>query len=65
MRTEHFTFPNTEQGLALALNTTLSLRAFGFHTRLATRDFGHNFVLVTVIATPPARPNRAARGETL
>ncbi len=59
---EHFTFADSVTGLTLALETALSLRRFGFRTRLATRDFGHRFTVHTVVATPPRRPNRADRG---
>ena len=63
--TDHFTFPDTEAGLTQALETTLTKRHFGFKTRLATRDFGHGTIVHTVVATPPPRPNRAARGCNL
>ena len=59
---DHFTFPDTEAGLTLALLTTLSLRRHGFKTRLATRQLTRMTVVHTVVATPPPRPNRAARG---
>lgn len=63
--TEHHTFPasaDNGEGLEQALYTTLSLRRFGFKTRLATRDFRHGIIVYTVIATSPARPNREERG---
>jgi hypothetical protein len=62
--TEHFTFPNTESGLTLALTLSLSLRRHGYRTRLAERAISHTRV-VTVVATPKPRPNRKARGCTL
>jgi len=59
--TEHYTFPDTVAGLEAAFERTLTLRHFGFKTRLATRVFGHTTVQ-TVVATPPKRPNRKDRG---
>lgn len=62
---EKFTFADSTTGLEHALLTTLSLRRFGFSVRLAThtQTVGkETYVLHTVHATPPARPNRAERG---
>jgi hypothetical protein len=64
MEAEFYTFPDTVEGLEHALHTTLTLRSFGFHTRLATREISR-FVVHTVIATPAPRPNRAKRGCNL
>ena len=64
--TEHYTLPNTEAGLTLAFNLSLSLRRAGYRTRLAERAFSHGYTrVVTVVATPKPRPNRKARGCTL
>jgi hypothetical protein len=60
--TEFFSFPNTDAGLVQALHTTLSMRHQGFRTRLATRQLTRITQVVTVLATPPARPNRHDRG---
>ena len=62
--TEHFTFPDTVEGLEHALHTTLTLRHFGFKTRLATRELSR-FIVHTVVAEPPTRPNRRERGCNL
>lgn len=59
---EHYTFADSEQGLAHALHITLSLRAYGYHTRLVTRQLTRKTRIHTVIATPPTRPNRDNRG---
>jgi hypothetical protein len=56
--TEHFTFPTTEAGLTLALETTLSLRRAGFRTRTVERVL-HGFEVVTVLATLRPRPRTA------
>ena len=61
MKPDLFTFPNTESGLALAWETTVSLRRAGFKTRLV-EPLIFNYRVIRVIATPPARPNRKARG---
>jgi hypothetical protein len=55
------TFPNTVNGLAVAWEWTVSLRRAGFKTRLAERTFQDRFAVVTVVATPPVRPNRTER----
>jgi len=59
--TEHYSFPDTVAGLTLAMELTLSLRRFGYRTRLVTRNVA-GFVLRTVVATPPAHPSRKERG---
>ena len=59
--TEQFMFADSEQGLTLALLTTLSLRRHGFTTRLVTTEVGHT-PLHTVHATPAPRPTRKMRG---
>jgi hypothetical protein len=60
--TENYTFPDNVAGLEAALETTLSLRRFGFKTRLAHRQLTRMTTVVTVVATPPKRPNRKERG---
>jgi hypothetical protein len=62
VRSLTYTLPNTPTGLTLALNLTVGLRAAGFKTRLVETTINH-FEVVTVYATPPARPNRQERGE--
>jgi len=61
MLVERYSFPDSEAGLTQALHTTLTLRHFGFKTRLATRELSR-FTVHTVIATPAPRPNRRERG---
>lgn len=61
MQQERHSFPDSESGLALAFNLTLSLRRAGFKTRLLPRVIGTTS-LHTLIATPATRPNRRARG---
>ena len=63
---DRFTFADSETGLTMALYVTLTRRRHGFKTRMVTKPvkltqgiYGETH---TVIATPPARPNRAARG---
>jgi hypothetical protein len=58
------TFPDSEVGLTLAWETSLSLRRAGFKTRLATRQWGPTTVH-TVVAEPPKRSNRKLRGAEL
>jgi hypothetical protein len=60
--TEHFTFPATDNGLELALETTLTLRRNGFKTRLATRRFTGGTDVFTVVAVRPPTANRKERG---
>jgi hypothetical protein len=61
METEHYIFADSTTGLAHAFDLTLALRGQGFRTRLETTTF-KTFVLHTVIATPPTKPNRSERG---
>lgn len=69
--TEHFTFSDSHpSGLLHAFEHTLRLRRAGFKTRLATRRLftfpnGAPGLVYTVIARPPERPNRKARGCNL
>ena len=58
--TEYYSFPDTPAGLLLAWQTSVTLRRYGFTTRLVTRNVA-GFVLRTVVAVPPARPNRSVR----
>ena len=58
---EHYSFANNAHGLAHAWQCALHLRAFGYATRLAVRQWG-KYRVVTVIAMPPARPTRKERG---
>ena len=58
---EHYTFPNNAHGTAHAWECAVHLRAFGYVTRLATRQWG-SYTVVTVIAMPPARLTRKERG---
>lgn len=62
--TERYTFADSETGLEHAFSLTLSLRAFGFRTRLVTREY-KGFTLHTVVATPPRRATRRERGCSL
>jgi hypothetical protein len=68
--TDHFTFANSNAGLLHAFEIALSLRRFGFKTRLATRRLftfptGEAGFVHTVVATPPTRPTRTERGCNL
>jgi hypothetical protein len=65
-RKDRYTFADSETGLTMALYVILTQRRHGFKTRMVTKPvkltqgiYGETH---TVIATPPARPNRAARG---
>ena len=62
MQPDHYSFPDTAEGLAFAWNVTLAQRHFGFKTRLAVRQLTRMTRVCTVIAAPPVRPNREARG---
>lgn len=59
--TERFTFSDSATGLALAFETTLSLRRAGFRTHLETSVYSRTTVH-TVVATPALRPTRKERG---
>jgi hypothetical protein len=61
---ERYTFANSAAGLEHALQTTLSLRAAGFKTRLVTRVLCR-FTVHTVVATPRRRATRRERGCSL
>lgn len=62
--TEHFSFTSRPEGLLAAWEHALSLRAHGWKTRLAERNWrtSNGFNVVTVVATPPKRPTRTERG---
>lgn len=65
---DRYTFADSTTGLEHALEVTLVNRRYGYKTRLVThtQTVGkETYTLHTVIATPPARPNRAERGCTL
>lgn len=55
------TLPPTISGLDLAITRTLALRRAGYKTRLAERVIC-GFPVISVVATPPARPSRKERG---
>jgi hypothetical protein len=57
---ERFSFADSITGLEHAFTTTLALRRFGFTVRLETHSI-KGYTIHTVIAKPPARPNRTAR----
>lgn len=60
----HCQVPPTASGLELILINTLALRRAGFKTRLAERLIC-GFPVLSIVATPPARPTRAERGCNL
>jgi hypothetical protein len=66
---DRYSFPDSFAGLVHAWNTSVHLRRYGHSTRLVevpiTLTKGIPGVMHTVIATPPARPNRAERGAVL
>lgn len=62
--TENYFFTDTEAGLTLMLNFTLSVRRHGFKTRthLLTTTVGkQTFTQHVLVATPPVRPTRNVR----
>jgi hypothetical protein len=63
--TERFTFPFNEAGLVTCLELTLSHRRAGFRTQVVERQMTKMTRVYSLLATPPERPNRAARGYTL
>ena len=62
---DRYTFADSETGLTMALYVTLTRRRYGHKTRLVTQPVkltqGIYGEMHTVIAKPPARPNRKER----
>lgn len=63
MQNELYNLPFTDRGLEIVFEITLGLRRAGYKTRLVIDRSSD--VVYTVVATPPKRPNRKARGAIL